>query len=198
MKSFLLSVEQSMTPGTTEISTQCHGELCCEFKYGFTTVATTQPAYRFGLAVYHGNRTFDGFADGGVVACAIIACQTQDIATCGVRNESYAFIHQWNTIEIKGVLFPSGDQFFYLPTSLDQSIMPFNVDEFNYQQVTNPGQSTHYNISMTAVAPVRDFYAFGIYGRDFNLDGPGAAGAVKISFIMVIASAAIATIRNLM
>lgn len=85
------------------------------------------------MAVYHGNRTFDGFADGGVVACAVLACQTNDVATCGVRNETLDFIHQWYKLEISGV-FPHGDQFAYFPTTLDLAIMPLDVNEYSYVQ----------------------------------------------------------------
>lgn len=67
-------------------------------------------------------------------ACAILACQTAEIATCGVRNESLAFAHTFDKIEITGT-FPGGDQFFYLPTTLDQSIMPLDVNAFSYQKI---------------------------------------------------------------
>lgn len=121
-----------MTPGASMESEECYGDFCCNFKYSFNTRESTEPHYSFAMAVYHGNRTFDGFADGGVVACAVLACQSRDIATCGVRNESLAFIHQWYELKITGT-FPYGDQFFYLPTTLDSSVMPFRVEEFDYE-----------------------------------------------------------------
>jgi pantetheine hydrolase len=87
--------------------------------------------YHYALAVYHGNRTFDGFATGGVVACAVLACTNLDVATCGVRDETLGFAHQWRDLEVTGE-FPYGDDFFYLPSTLDESVMPFGVNEFNY------------------------------------------------------------------
>lgn len=113
--------------------TLCSNGICCDFKFRYgATRMTNNPYYRMALAVYHGNRTFDGFADGGVIACAVIACQTQNIATCGIRNETLEFVHPWTSLEISGS-FPHGDQFFYLPTTLDEAVMPFDVDEFDYQ-----------------------------------------------------------------
>lgn len=69
----------------------------------------------------------------GVTVCAVIACQTHDIATCGVRNESLSFDQDWHTLHITGQ-FPIGDQYLYFPTTLDSSIMPFKVNQLG---VTN-------------------------------------------------------------
>lgn len=42
-----------------------------------------------------------------------------------------------------------------------------------------------------------DFYAFGIYGRDFNLDETDAAGVVQMSTILITIVAAFIIIKNL-
>lgn len=58
-----------------------------------------------------------------------------------------------------------------------------------------------YSISMKSVGNIRDFYSFGIYGRDFNLDEytePDSAGILKISTLLIALSAAIAAYRNIM
>lgn len=120
-----------MTPDTGMRSKECYGEFCCDFEYSFKALTTDKPRYHFALAVYHGNRTFDGFADGGVYACAVLACQTREVATCGVRNETLEFNYEWYKLVINGV-FPYGDQFIYFPTTLDTSIMPFEVNEYSF------------------------------------------------------------------
>lgn len=126
-----------MTPDTAISSKECHGDVCCTYEYSFTVPTENKPTdyYRFALATYHGNRTFDGFADGGVVACAVLACQSRNVSTCGVRNESLPFIHKWYKLEIKGT-FPNSEQFVYFPTTLEPSIMPFEVNEYNFAQRT--------------------------------------------------------------
>lgn len=116
-------------------STLCSNSVCCTFRYSYTILRTDIPYYRYALAAYHGSRTFDGFADGGVVACAVLACQSNDVATCGIRDENLEFVHQWHSLHITASV-PFGDQFFYLPTTLDESIMPFRVDEFAYKEST--------------------------------------------------------------
>lgn len=125
--------DHKLTPDSSLSSTHCHGEFCCDFKYSYTSKETDQPRYHFALAVYHGNRTFDGFADGGVVACAVLACQTEDVSTCGVRNETLEFVQEWYRLEITGS-FPHDNNFVYMPTTLDPSIIPFGVDEYNFEQ----------------------------------------------------------------
>ncbi len=64
----------------------------------------------------------------GITVCAVIACQTYDIATCGVRNESLSFDREWHTLEITSN-FPADANSLYFPTTLDSSIMPFKLSE---------------------------------------------------------------------
>jgi Vanin C-terminal domain len=95
------------------------------------------PHYEYAVGFFHGKRTFDGFADGGIIACAIIACQSRNISTCGVRDEDLGTFHIFDEIEIRGD-FPYLDgQYFYLPTSLDTSILPLSPDKFRWNQNTN-------------------------------------------------------------
>lgn len=121
-------------PGIATTFDVCYDDVCCTFKLAYSMEPTEKPYYRYAAAVYHGNRTFDGFADGGVFACAVLACQNYDIKTCGVRDESLEFVYEWRSLEITGT-FPQGNQYFYLPTSLDTSVMPFGVGEFQYEEI---------------------------------------------------------------
>lgn len=120
---------------TLTIIEQCHGDLCCTLKYNTKATITEKPYYRFAFVAYHGKRTFSGLADGGVVVCAVIACLANNVASCGTRNETFEFVHQWNELEITGV-FPNGDQYNCMPNTLDTSIMPFGVNEIVYEQET--------------------------------------------------------------
>lgn len=125
------------TPTTPATSTLCHNGHCCTFNYSFTTTGNQTTSYRYAAAVFHGKRTYDSEnVIAGVFVCAVLACQTTDVATCGLRNEALNFNHQWHNMEITGT-FPSGDQFLYLPSTLDTSIMPFHVNEFDYEQMVS-------------------------------------------------------------
>ena len=128
----------SETEGSKNYSNQhCQNDLCCNFEIVYhIDNPTNAPHYEYAIAFYHGKRTFDGFADGGVVSCTILACQTTNISTCGVRKESLATVHVFDSININGFLPFSDGQFFYLPTSLDTSILPLSPEKFNYVQST--------------------------------------------------------------
>ncbi len=123
---------QTVTNSSNTVE-QCHGDICCTLNYKIETIITNKPYYRYAFAVYHGKRTFSGLADGGIVACAVIACQSNDVATCGIRNDSLELAHYWHKLEIFGT-FPNGDQFNYMPNTLDSSIMPFEVNEMVFEQ----------------------------------------------------------------
>lgn len=118
---------------SSNIVEQCHGDFCCTFNYNVETIQTNKPHYHQAFAVYHGKRTFSGLADGGVVVCAVIACQSNEVATCGVRNETLEFVHHWHKLEIFGT-FPYGDQYNYMPNTLDSSIMPLGVNEIIFER----------------------------------------------------------------
>lgn len=146
----------------------CQNGVCCDYNLNYTiTNSSSRPHYQYAMAFYHGNRTFDGFADGGVVACSIITCQNSNISTCGTRDEELSNIHDWRHIEISGV-FPRGRKFFYLPSTLDTSILPLQPNQFEYK-TTDKG-SNEVDIVMSLHGNAENLLTFGIYGRDFNLD----------------------------
>lgn len=113
----------------------CQDRTCCNFKINYRMENPQNlPFYQYAVGFYHGNRTFDGFADGGVVVCAIIACQTTNVSTCGVRNESLGNFFVFDEIDIRGELPFDDGQFFYLPTTLDTSILPLSPATFHWNQ----------------------------------------------------------------
>lgn len=115
----------------------CQDRTCCNFKISYRVEnPLNKPHYTYAVGFYHGKRTFNGFADGGVIACAIIACQSSNISTCAVRNEELETVHVFDEIEIDGVLPFEDGQFLYLPTSLDTSILPLSPEKFHWNHNT--------------------------------------------------------------
>lgn len=148
---------------------KCEGDLCCNFEINYTISGSESKVhYQYAIAFYHNNRTFDGFADGGVVACAILACKTNEIATCGIRNEALENVHTWNSIKISGTFPTTNGQFFYLPSTLDTSILPLQPNQFTYE--TDEKSNDKVDIAMSLADNNDHLLTFGIYGRDFNLD----------------------------
>lgn len=146
----------------------CQNGVCCDYRLNYSIVnSISRPHYHYAMAFYHGNRTFDGFADGGVVACALLTCPTSNASTCGTRDEALLNIHDWSHIEISGT-FPRARKFFYLPSTLDTSILPLQPSQFEYK-TTDKG-SNQVDIVISLHGNVENLLTFGIYGRDFNLD----------------------------
>lgn len=86
--------------------------------------------------MYHGNRTFDGFADGLVYSCAILACKNESLSSCGVRFEDTSVVEnsiEFEKIKISG-LFKDSDQFFTIPSSVDTNIIPLHPTDFIYDE----------------------------------------------------------------
>lgn len=67
---------------------------------------------------------------------------------------------------------------------------------------SNTASYTNYDIIMKSVVPqggsLRNFYTFGIYGRDFNLDDDttAAAGTMHVLTFMVLATASFLTLKS--
>ncbi|XP_058838305.1 vanin-like protein 1 [Topomyia yanbarensis] len=118
--------------------TLCQNLLCCNFTLNYTVTLPTsnQQFYRYRLAVNDGMRTFGGFADGNITTCAIFACTGDKLESCATRFDNPSATveaMQFNSIDLHGV-FPSGEGVLLLPNSVDMSIMPLEVDEFEYSE----------------------------------------------------------------
>lgn len=54
--------------------------------------------------------------------------------------------------------------------------------------------TTEHNLKF--IGKNREFYTFGLYGRDFSLDGTtGGTGLVKNSLILIVAAVIVATVK---
>lgn len=50
--------------------------------------------------------------------------------------------------------------------------------------------------NLTSLGTIREFYTFGLYGRDFSLDGTtGGTGLVKNSLILIVVAVIVATVK---
>uniref|UniRef100_A0A8D8FJ40 Vanin-like protein 1 n=1 Tax=Culex pipiens TaxID=7175 RepID=A0A8D8FJ40_CULPI len=184
----------------TYAASLCQNRLCCNFTidYDLAGPVTTQPFYRYKMAILDGKRTFDGFADGYITACAIFACTGTTLDTCATRFEHSANtvpMFVFNSIELTGT-FPGGEEVFLLPNSVDTSILPLEVDEIEYSEeiVTKDGKP-FVEITHKLVKPRSDLYSFAIWGRKFDQDqDPNAAVPVSIGSTLLVLVAAVCSI----
>lgn len=167
----------------------CQNRLCCNFTidFDFAGPVTSQQFYHYKMAILDGKRTFDGFADGFITACAIFACTGNALETCATRFASEANtipMFVFNSIELTGT-FPGGEDVFLLPNSVDTSILPLEVDEIEYAErnFTKDG-NPFVEITHKLVKPRSDLYSFGIWGRKFAQDRSGASVPVSVGSII--------------
>lgn len=162
----------------------CNNTLCCNFKVNYAIKnSTTKPHYQYAIAFYTGNRTFSGVVETGVAACAIIACPRRDITSCGTRDESLEIIHVWNSIEINGEFPMSNDQYFYMPSTLDDAILPLQPEQFEYD-VKIRGMNG-INVVMRLNKNVDNLLTFGVWGRDFSDEMDSGGNGVFYSMMLI-------------
>lgn len=92
--------------------------------------------YHYRLVAYSGWRTFDGFVDGAVKVCGILACTDKTLASCGRRFSNDTIVQntfKFDWIKVETILEPKTDVHI-MPNSLDFSLIPLNPSEFNYSE----------------------------------------------------------------
>uniref|UniRef100_A0A182NCA6 CN hydrolase domain-containing protein n=1 Tax=Anopheles dirus TaxID=7168 RepID=A0A182NCA6_9DIPT len=167
----------------------CYESHCCNFTINYSVKSNLQNSkyYRYKLAAYDADRTFDGFADGQITTCAIFACSSASYSTCSQRfeaNEAYEEAVTFNSITISAK-FADNDQTFVLPNNVDTSIVPFDVSETEYIVVPSVGDRTPHNVvTFKLNQPRSDLYTFAIWARKF--EGRAVAGANPSGMLSVL------------
>lgn len=179
----------------------CYGSHCCNFTINYTVkpILPNTNYYRYKLAAYDSDRTFDGFADGEITTCAIFACSTADYSTCSRRfgeNESYDEAVTFNSIKIVAK-FADNQDTFVLPNNVDTSILPLDVSETEYSVVASLGDETPQNIvTYQLTTPRSNLFTFAIWARKF--DTFPVSSAIKSGTVstLVLAVVAIGLLKN--
>lgn len=77
---------------TNEVNEEvCNGnapKLCCHFNIKLKheeTFSENKSVYTYQLAAFSGVRSFGGVRDGGIEACAVLACLNESVQSCGKR-----------------------------------------------------------------------------------------------------------------
>lgn len=124
--------------------------------------------YRF--TIFSGVRSYAGVANGGEVHCAIIPCANEkDEDTCGHKllGKKIPSV-KFNSIHMKMTITNEDQNIYIMPTSLDNSILPLSSKKYSFQTQLD-GESKVYTIN--SEQQLDNLLTFGIYGRNFNLDG---------------------------
>lgn len=166
----------------------CSGSYCCNFNI---TTAENQAfssndyVYRliaFNGSILHGNVTI------GTRACALVACLSNDVSTCGQRNPTFTANTTFTSISITGN-FSNTTFTFDQPISLQTSLQPLYSSNYSFCVQTAQDRNT-VRVSLDTKHDLNGLLTFGIFGRVYENDnqpiGPSSSASVQASLIMVI------------
>ncbi|CAH1978068.1 unnamed protein product [Acanthoscelides obtectus] len=169
---------QLNTNKTTVVEEICHGKsakTCCRFTVNLTTNNTVitpgKQAYTYHMGVFNGVRSFSGTRDGGIEACAIMACRNNNSNSCGQRFSNYSDIVwpiTFNSIEVVGN-FTNGERKIQYPNSLLTSLQSISPEKTFWKKEIKGDTVLRTHALMK---PQSRILTFGIFGRDFSRDGP--------------------------
>lgn len=150
-----------------------YGGAKCEFTLNYTKLEIDEGSVGYGyrLAVFAGIRNFGGVLNGGEVYCAIVSClNSHDERTCGRRVESKNLVpsFEFHSIHIKTTIDDDAENYLVMPTSLDFAVNPLSTQSYEYSYQVEAKEQI-YSIKSTKV--LSDLMTFGIFGRNFKLDG---------------------------
>ncbi|KAJ9584108.1 hypothetical protein L9F63_021544 [Diploptera punctata] len=152
----------------TEVNrTVCDRGLCCQFYIQLQTVGAIPDAVRYRIMVLNGIRVFFGGRTAGIQVCAIVACNNSSLKSCTVpidlKKPSIAF----KFIRIQGKF--NNTNSLYMPNTLQNSILPLNVDTYEMKKSYLNENLTH--VQIQTKKEINNIKTFGIYTREYGLDG---------------------------
>jgi len=162
-------------------------ELCCDFDIDVSlkSVATNTVPYTYYAAIFNGIRSFDGFAEGHIETCAVIACQNDSISTCGIMYKSSDRFESnvvFEKIVIKAT-FPVTN-FNTLPTTLNFNVSPYPTSDYSFQETsphhTIEDDDTTKDVTISLLTPKTDLYTFGIYCRNYRSSGSKVTSTILV------------------
>lgn len=123
-----------MTP-TAEgsvVETVCYDSTCCHFNIKVTPLKKSSMAaksYKYRLTAFDGVKS-----KRGTLTCALIACTSDDLASCGYRFESGAIIEPEIKFESIVISTTFAGYTFNMPNVLDLTIMPIPYDQLSFYE----------------------------------------------------------------
>ncbi|KAL7743924.1 hypothetical protein ACLKA6_003146 [Drosophila palustris] len=151
----------------------CHNEFCCDFQVLRRPIGSSgdYAAYRYRLAAYRGNETTFIRVDRSEQAiCAIFACTTEHLLSCGrifPASQNVANKHYFEQIHISGV-FPAAARRLIMPSTLDGVMLPLDVAQYSFVESTPAKELQDTRIQMQLTQPKNDLLTFGIWANYFS------------------------------
>lgn len=152
--------------------TLCHSDLCCDFvitqtlkniKTDAKFINNLHIGYQYRLVVYSGTGTFQRMEKSHIGVCALVACTTTDLSSCGNRSslpkerilmKDHIY---FTNITIKGE-FRRRYMMVVMPTTVTSDLETLPTDSYTFEN-----NESFYKISLTKSK--MDILTFGLYGN---------------------------------
>lgn len=185
-----LEIDTSLEEQNTTI---CQNDLCCSFKIILErrNVSSDSQSYNYRMAVYNGERTYTGFGEGYFQICAILACTSSNMSSCGTVFSSD--IREANDFVFKQILiegkFKDERKMLIMPNSLDTSLLSLNPKDFQFEIKEH---YVRYELSRAA----DNLITFGIYANVFDVADPGGQHKIVACPLLLVSFGVILMIFN--
>uniref|UniRef100_A0A2M4BIM1 Putative biotinidase and vanin n=1 Tax=Anopheles marajoara TaxID=58244 RepID=A0A2M4BIM1_9DIPT len=138
----------------------CHGFFCCDFSISTKIIEPYPLTHYYRMAVFDGDRTFQGFADAHVSICGVIACRNESIASCGRLLLDASPYMEFTDITITGRFIANGT--LAMPNTLDMAMYSLDADQYQFFNDVNYTDN-YQTATMKLTSPVKHLQTFGIY-----------------------------------
>jgi hypothetical protein len=153
---------------TTDTRTElCNMELCCQFDVRTEGILGGPHSASYRLAVFNGIRPFFGGKTGGIQVCAVISCNNMSLSSCGQTISTAKKLTTFKFISIQ--MNSNRVNSIHMPSTLLKSILPLDVDSYELTSRNITDKLTHVHLRTTK--NIRNLWTFGIYTREYDLDG---------------------------
>ncbi|XP_049545833.1 vanin-like protein 2 isoform X2 [Anopheles darlingi] len=150
----------------------CHGFFCCDFSISTKIIEPYTLTHYYRMAVFDGDRTFQGFADAHVSICAVIACRNESIASCGRLLIDASPYMEFTDITITGRFIANGT--LAMPNTLDMAMYSLDAEQYQFSGDVNYTDN-YQTVTMKLNSPVNHLQTFGIYAfnhKNFEFYNP--------------------------
>lgn len=154
--------------------TLCHGDLCCDFEVSQTLkqlktdikfINNLYIGYQYRFVVYSGAGTFQRMEKSEIGVCALVACTTRDLSSCGNRDnlpKDRLFLKEqlyFTNITIKAE-YRRRSKMLVMPMTVNSDLETLNTDSYTFGK-----KETVYEMSLKKSK--MDILTFGLYGNYF-------------------------------
>jgi hypothetical protein len=174
LKSDRIFFSDYLAPYTTQLlatnkthTTICDRGLCCELDVDTEDDTEDPQTAVYRLAVFNGIRPFFGGRTGGIQVCAVMSCNNASLSSCGQAIVTANGLATFKSISVQ--MNSNRVNSIHTATTLLNTVLPLDSDSYQLSSRNITAELTHVHLRTTR--SVRNLWTFGIYTREYDLDG---------------------------